>query len=329
MSTIDQAFIRAYQERLAKGIAVAGADVVAPATGPEDRRQDDSRAAQSEPIARIDVVEGAAIPPPHAKFIKPAQDSSDLTAPPPKAVFGQSAKAALSSFADISPASGSPAAFFKPALEVDAVCWPLICDRLLEQFSDRFDSLGEEICREVDRNCKVVAVSGLERCEGRTTLTLCLARSLAAKKKLALIDADFANPCLAHQLGIGPESGWETVLLGTEQLSEITIQSAADHIALVPLAATVRAKELSRLSYRIAISLAELADHYDLVLVDAGPLVIDSPSENWLLEPTAGVQGIILAYDVRRGQASRVATSCLEIAAAHQNLLGIAETFTG
>src|SRR5262249_22440062 len=162
-------------------------------------------------------------------------------------------------------------------------------------FPDRFHSLGEEICREVEGNCKVVAVTGLGRCEGRTTLTLCLARSLAAKKKLAIIDADFANPCLAHQLGIGPESGWETVLLVTEQLSEISIQSVADDIALVPLAVAVGANELARLSYRIAISLAELADHYDLVLVDPGPLVNDSPAENWLLEPTAGVQGIILA----------------------------------
>src|SRR6516164_3273952 len=196
MSTIDQAFIRAYQERLAKGTTVAAADVVAPRTAPENRRQDDSAATQSQPTARIDVVQGAAIPPPHAKFIKPAPESSDPTAPPPKAVFSQSPKAALSSFAEVSPASGSPAAFFKPALEVDAVCWPPICDRLLEQFPDRFDSLGEEICREVDCNCKVVAVSGLGRCEGRTTLTLCLARSLASKKKLAIIDADFANPCL-------------------------------------------------------------------------------------------------------------------------------------
>jgi hypothetical protein len=40
------------------------------------------------------------------------------------------------------------------------------------------------------------------------------------------------------------------------------------------------------------------------------------------------VQGIILTHDVRRGEASYLAAACLEIATSHQNLLGIAETFT-
>jgi len=334
MSTIDQAFIRAYQERLAKGTIVSSAEVAAPRLEPEELRQDGVAAAESQPTARIDVVPDAAIPPPHAKFIQPAQENSDSTAAISKPAFGHSAKAALSSFAESSPAGGSPAGIFKPALEVDAVCWPPICQRLLEQFPDRFDSLAEEIRRphhssnSAERHCKVIAVSGLRRNEARTTLTLCLARCLSAKIKLVIVDGDFASPCLAHQLGIGPESGWETVLLGTQQLAEITIQSAADGVTLVPLAAAVEPDQSARLGYRIAVSLAELADNYDLVLVDAGPLADDSPATNWFLQPSSGIHAVILAHDVRRAEASRLAASCLEIAAARQNLLGIAETFT-
>jgi len=328
MSTIDQAFIRAYQERLAKGIIMPAAEAAAPRTEPEELRQHDIAAPQSQLTARIDVAVDAAIPSPHADFTKAAEVTSGTTAELPTPAFGQSPKAALSSFAETSSGSGSPAAFFKPALEVDAVCWPPICERLVSQFRDRFDSLADEIRRAAEGHCKVVAVSGLGRPEGRTTLVLCLARCLAAKIKVAIIDGDFANPCLAHQLGIGPETGWETVLLGTQQLTEITIQSAADRLALVPLAAAVQSAEPAQLSYRIAVSLAELADHYDLVLVDAGPMSGELPTANRFVQPSSGVQGIILTHDVRHGEASRLAAACLEIAASNQSLLGIAETFT-
>jgi Mrp family chromosome partitioning ATPase len=328
MSTIDQAFIRAYQERLAKGTIMPAAEVAAPRTSPEELRKADAAVPQSQPTARIDVAVDAAIPPPHADFTKAAEVTSGTTAELPKPAFAQSPKAALSSFAETSSGSGAPAAFFKPALEVDAVCWPPICERLVAQFPDRLDSLANEIRRAAEGHCKVVAVSGLGRNEGRTTLVLCLARCLAAGTKLAIIDGDFANPCLAHQLGIGPEAGWEAVLQGNQQLSEVTIQSAADRLALVPLAAAVETAEPAQLSYRIAVSLAELAGHYDLVLVDAGPMSGESAVANRFMQPTSGVQGILLTHDVRRGETSRLAAACLEMAASHQNLVGIAETFT-
>jgi Mrp family chromosome partitioning ATPase len=325
MSTIDQAFIRAYQERLAKGTVMPAAPAAAPRLEPENSRHDDARAVQPQPTARIDVAADAAIPPPHADFAKVENAVSQATGELAKAAFGQSPKAALSSFTETSSGSGSSAAFFKPALEVDSVCWPPICERLVSQFRDHFDSTADEIHREAERHCKVVAVSGLARSEGRTTLVLCLARCLAARAKVAIIDGDFTNPCLSHQLGIGPESGWETVLLGNQQLAEITIQSAADRIALVPLVSAVASREAAQLSYRIAVSLAELADHYDLVLVDAGPM--SGEVANRFVQPSSGVQGIILTHDVRRGEASRLVAACLDIAVSNQNLMGIAETF--
>jgi hypothetical protein len=99
-------------------------------------------------------------------------------------------------------------------------------------------------------------------------------------------------------------------------------------MAIVPLAAAVESDPSARLGYRIAVSLAELADHYDVVLVDAGPMSDDSRSANWFVQPAAGVQGVILAHDFRRAEASRLATACLDIAASNRSLLGIAETFT-
>src|SRR5262245_17342574 len=160
MSTIDQAFIRAYQERLAKGIAMPAAEAATPRSEPQELSKENVATAQSQPTARIDVAVDAAIPPPHADFAKAAEVTSGTTAELPKPAFGQSPKAALSSFAETSSGSGAPAAFFKPALEVDAVCWPPICQQLVAQFPDRFDLLANEIRRAAEGHCKVVAVSG-------------------------------------------------------------------------------------------------------------------------------------------------------------------------
>src|SRR5215510_11041110 len=91
----------------------------------------------------------------------------------------------------------------KPALEIDAVQWPAVCEKLLAKHADRFDKLAIELCRAAANGQKVTAISGLRRGEGRTTLALCLAQRLAAcRSKVVLVDADFCNPSLAAQLQI-------------------------------------------------------------------------------------------------------------------------------
>ncbi len=76
---------------------------------------------------------------------------------------------------------------------------------------DRFARLVEQLRGEVASGTRTLAITGMHRREGRTTLALCLARQLAAANiKLALVDADFANPRLASQLSIGVHRGWES-----------------------------------------------------------------------------------------------------------------------
>jgi hypothetical protein len=79
---------------------------------------------------------------------------------------------------------------------------------------------------------------------------------------------------------------------------------------------------------RLANTFVELADHFEFVLIDAGPLGGESATSQWLLDSAAGVQGVILAHDVRRQSASRIAAVCLQLAEAKHRQLGIAEMFT-
>jgi Mrp family chromosome partitioning ATPase len=104
------------------------------------------------------------------------------------------------------------------------------------------------------------------------------------------------------------------------------IESTTDRLAIVPLCEAHLADEMPRPVYGIAAVLAELVEHYDIVLIDAGPLCAGDAAD-WLLDSAAGVQGVIVAHDTRRNSASQLAAACLQLAEAGVRQLGIAETF--
>jgi len=134
----------------------------------------------------------------------------------------QSAKATLSSLLGLAAAPTPAAISACPALEVDAVVWPPICETLLARYGERFDRMAVELCREAGSGQKTTAITGIRRGEGRTTLALCLARRLAAgHAKVVLVDADFSNPSMAAQLCIDVDRGWEAVLDDTETVWDV------------------------------------------------------------------------------------------------------------
>ncbi|HEY2881483.1 MAG TPA: cellulose synthase operon protein YhjQ/BcsQ [Pirellulales bacterium] len=306
--------------------------------------------------AAIHVGMGAAIPAPHAKFSAGATffptsitasyaAAIPSTLPPPSAAisndrsdtasrklphadFGLSPKSALSSFALHTPPDSFAKELARPGLEVDAVRWPIVCETILSRHSDRFDRLADQLQGEAQLGCRIVAITGVERGEGRSTLALCLAQRLATEQRsVALIDADFSMPGLIQQLAVRVDRGWETVLWGEKDLWEVTIESITDRLALVPLAMDLSFDQDPPL-HRLSSCFDQLAQHYDWVLIDAGPLATESAAAQWLLEPASGVQGIILAHDVRRRGTSRVAAVCLQLADSKLRQLGIAEMFT-
>ncbi len=205
--------------------------------------------------------------------------------------------------------------------------WPSICDTLLAQYGDRFDRMVLELSREAGNGFNTIAITGIHRGEGRTTLALCLARRLAAGcAKVAVVDADFLNGSLAAQLHIDVDRGWEAVLDDSEALWDMMIESAADGLAILPLGRSLGHYELPA-AFRVASALGQLAEHYDIVLVDAGPLNAETPASQWLLEPENNVDSVILANDVRSTKAHQLAAGCVQLAEVHCRQLGIAEIF--
>ena len=163
---------------------------------------------------------------------------------------------------------------FRPLLQVDCFTWPAVCSRLGEAAADELDRLADRLVEGIGRGEKVVAVGGCRRGEGATTLLLCAGRRLAERGfKVVMADANLADPQLACRLDLLAQSGWEDVLAGGLPLEEVVIESAGDRLAVLPVRQTSAGTHgATEDETRLAESIRTLAAHYDLVLLDPGPL---------------------------------------------------------
>ena len=218
----------------------------------------------------------------------------------------------------------------RPAYEVDRFSWPETCEALIARIGPQADDLAHELLAEAALGRKVIAVSGCAREEGETTLALVLARRLAvAGAKVAIVDANFAAPQLATRLGLVVGIGWETVLALPEKTSlwQTMVESLEDRLTVVPLASRSRLQMTGQIASRLAASLAELRNAFEIVLVDAGPVSTVESQANWLTARDNGIDAAILISDVRSAMAERLTAVSRRLQDANIAPLGVVENF--
>ncbi len=248
----------------------------------------------------------------------PSTSDSPVSKPAPSiATLGQQA------------AKASTAERPRAAFEVDRFAWPTTCQSLVERIAPQLDQLCQDLMAESSLGRKVIAITGLQRNEGRTTLGLLLARRLAASgASVAIVDADFAAPQLASQLGLAIGVGWEqTLALGDgPDLWETMIESVADRLAVAPLASRTRLSITGDMAGRIADCLYQLREHFDIVLVDAGAVAADG-SADWMLKPNSGLDAAILTTDTRTASTAELSQIGRRLMDANVPPLGVAENY--
>jgi Mrp family chromosome partitioning ATPase len=195
---------------------------------------------------------GTRLPAPHAPFGAPAPLSQGpIRQPAPPAA----------------PATIEP---FQPVFEVQRFDWPEIVTALAAAAAGELSSYVAAWMGQGPLAPRVLLVSGSRKQEGRTTLSLLLARLFARRGvKTVMVDADFDQPQLAERLDVLPQAGWEHVLEGALPLAEAMIESVQDRMSLLPLLRPL-ASELKD-PQRIAATIEELSRRYDVVCLDGGP----------------------------------------------------------
>ncbi|MEN6452089.1 MAG: hypothetical protein ABFC96_16485 [Thermoguttaceae bacterium] len=174
----------------------------------------------------------------------------------------------------VAPLAAAPSVF-KPAWQVDRFTWPKVCRRLMARAEDEWDRLCEALLAAGSRGQKVLAIAGCHRGEGATTLLLCAASRLAERGiKTALVDADVNRPRLAKRLGIQPQLGWDDA--GDphgDGLGRAMVECATGGLAVLPLCDPApQGGRKSLDGAQLAACVESLRSHYEMILVDLGPL---------------------------------------------------------
>jgi Mrp family chromosome partitioning ATPase len=166
----------------------------------------------------------------------------------------------------------SVAAQWRPMFELNSFKWPAMVEAILAAVPGQLMAAAGELAEAARRHRKLVAVAGATSGDGVTSLTLALARTLLEQQqRVVLVDAHFAAPRLAESLGVTPQAAWDENLSGEKPLAETLIDSLNDRVTLLPLREPALPDWRPR-EARLKSTFDELRRHYDIVLVDAGPL---------------------------------------------------------
>ncbi|MCA9174455.1 MAG: hypothetical protein KDB14_08215 [Planctomycetales bacterium] len=211
---------------------------------------------------------------------------------------------------------------FVAAWETDKVAWPRMADRLME-IDDRFDNAGRQLAQATTEGLRILAVTSTYRGEGRTSIAMNLARAAAGGGvRVALVDADVDNPAMASAAGISAAHGWHECLTGGLPLDEAAVASIADGVTLLPLTSAVRRAAVKASGPAFASMLEALSCHFDLVVVDYGPL---GASESGT--PIVG-DAAMLVRDIRCTSAEQALKAVQNIRQRGPRSVGVIQNFT-
>ncbi|MFJ9865199.1 polysaccharide biosynthesis tyrosine autokinase [Streptomyces sp. NPDC101165] len=160
---------------------------------------------------------------------------------------------------------------------------------------------------QVDDPPRIIVVTSSVPGEGKTNTAVNLALSLAeAGVSTCLVDADLRRPCVASTFGLVQDAGLTTVLIGRARIAEV-MQQAGGLSVLASGAVPPNPTELLG-SARMYEVLRELADTYEVVIVDSAPLLPVADTVG-LASLAQGALLVVRAAKTRREQVRTAAES--------------------
>ncbi len=159
------------------------------------------------------------------------------------------------------------------AWDVQDFRWPVVTDQIIVSGGEALDQLAQTTFDMITPGQQRIAIAGLGRGEGTTSIAISLARWAAAcGKNVLLVDADLVTPGLSTQVGLAPNISWINAVSQSLPSAEVIVRSQKSNLCIMPLAQVVSRAAWPRFIYD---NLGELIDqvqsHFDVVLLDVGP----------------------------------------------------------
>ena len=126
------------------------------------------------------------------------------------------------------------------------------------------------------RQMRIVMVTSAIDGEGKTTLAANLALSYAMMGiRTLLIEGDLRNPELTRSLCPNAELGLLDIALGRASLGQVILTDQALPLSILPSPASNELESMSEFAFSdgMNIILSELRRHYEIIVVDAPPLI--------------------------------------------------------
>jgi Mrp family chromosome partitioning ATPase len=290
MSVVDQAFIRAFASAPPEAAKSAKAEAAGPRPAP-----------QSTLLAH--------------ELVGAAPEGLDAPEPPsPAPIFLPAAKADDA---------------FRALLEIDHVAWPAACGELLAHASREWDRFTEQLIERMSEGQKCIALAGTAHGDGSTTISLALARHVAARGLRPLVvDSDPENPELARACGVAVETGWDDVVASGLAAGEALITAVEDGVTLLPLRAAGREMGKLAATARVGEVFGTLREHYDLLVLDATPLVARATiAEFAALASAVRLDAVYLIHNLRTTSREQLSALCSKIRASGLPLVAVIENF--
>jgi non-specific protein-tyrosine kinase len=151
---------------------------------------------------------------------------------------------------------------------------PLVSTDVHSKRAEAFRKLRTNLqFSQVDDRPRIIVVTSSVPGEGKTNTAVNLALSLAeAGVSACLVDADLRRPSVAATFGLIQDAGLTTVLIGQARIEDV-MQQAEGRLAVLASGAVPPNPTELLASARMEEVLRELADTYEVVIVDTAPLL--------------------------------------------------------
>ena len=174
-----------------------------------------------------------------------------------------------------------------------------------QSLSEAYRTLRSSVLLGWDESMKRILLTSSQPQEGKTTLSLNLACSLAQLgRSVLVIDADMRRPDCSRQLGIEPGKGLSELLRGQAELDDSIRPTKIPGLSLLPSGESTSSASDLLYSPRLPAMLMEVGERFDHVIVDSPPSLALSDARTI----SRLVEGVVLVVSdkTERGSLSRV-----------------------
>lgn len=159
------------------------------------------------------------------------------------------------------------------AWDVEDFRWPTVSNQMIVSCGEAVERLYNVTSQVITGPANRLAITGLGRGNGTTTIAISLGRWAAASgKKALLIDADISNPNLSRQVGLAPNMSWVNTGKDSLDVAEVIVRSQKSGLCVMPMAPIATRATWPRFIYDNLGALVDYVQPYfDLIVMDMGP----------------------------------------------------------